>query len=113
MPRYRSFVPSMFLLSCVIVFSQLKAQTLPYTVTGLGWNGSGRGGAAYLSVIDNKGQVAGCGNYFTLCCTLGGTVLTDLGALISGGSVGYLRLANHRQQPGTRQPCIQIEILLL
>lgn len=32
-----------------------------YTLTDLGWNGSGPGGAAYFAVINNNGQAAGSG----------------------------------------------------
>jgi hypothetical protein len=58
-------IPCLFvsLVGLLCFTPQFWAQT--YTVTDLGWNGSGPGGGAYLSVINNKGHVAGAGNYFT------------------------------------------------
>jgi probable HAF family extracellular repeat protein len=59
------------------------AQT--YTVIDLGWNGSTPGGGAPHSFINNRGQVAGSGNYPTYLCTHGylysGGVTTDIGSL--------------------------------
>lgn len=61
------------------------AQT--YIVTDLGWDGSGPGGGAFHSFINNVGQVAGCGNYYTYGnCHIylyngGGAAPIDLGSL--------------------------------
>jgi probable HAF family extracellular repeat protein len=56
-----------------------------YTVTDLGWSGSGPDGGAFPAVINATGQVAGSGNYFTYgsahAYVYSGGVTKDIGSL--------------------------------
>ena len=62
-----------------------------YSVTDLGWNGSGPGGGAFSAVINKSGQVAGAGGFSTFGVAHGylysGGVTIDIGSL--GGQPTY------------------------